>query len=374
MKKILHIIDNMGDGGAQRVVLDYLEHKSSLHKYELACLSLSCPTNSEYDKYIKIQNLPVSYLEYKRSEAKIAIVRKLLNWIRRTNAIRVFIKVNNVDAIHTHMTGIFYYMILIFFIFHGEKFHTMHADPYRISRKLVLISRFVFRYLDVHPIAVSEDQRKKAMRRYGLSHCDLVRNGVDIIGIKKYVGNLDKKTLRKKYGIPVQGFVIGSVGRLHFIKNFDLLIKIFDAYKKHSSDDVYLAIVGNGPEEGNLKKLIFELGVVNNVFLIGNVAHKEVYEFYKMIDIFMLLSQYESSSIVTLEAQAVGVRCLLSNSIPADVVYKHNVRRMDVSLGISEWCAAIQDNEYINRDVYDENTNDFSTVIHSLEYMYNKYF
>ena len=56
------------------------------------------------------------------------------------------------------------------------------------------------------------------------------------------------------------------------------------------------------------------------------------------------------------------------------VVYKHNVRRMDLSTDISEWCSVIKDNEYINREVCDEFDNDLSTVIHRLEYTYSKYF
>ena len=62
MKKILHIIDNMGDGGAQRVVLDYLERKGSLNKYDLEFLALNPPTNSTYDIYIKHNKLPFKYL------------------------------------------------------------------------------------------------------------------------------------------------------------------------------------------------------------------------------------------------------------------------------------------------------------------------
>lgn len=372
-KKVLHIIENMSDGGAQRVILDYLERKDSLQKYDLEFLSLSTPTNSTYDKFIKQKHLPFTYLEYKRSNMSFSCMRKVINWTRRIIASYRFIKERNVDVLHTHITPIFINLIVILIMFKGEKFHTMHSDPYRFSKRSVMFFRFVFKYLNVHPVAVSEAQCTKAIKRYGLFKCDLLRNSVDIAGIQKCVGDLDKIALRKKYGLPIKGKIIGSVGRLHPVKNYDLLIKIFDSYRKSNLDDIYLVIAGDGPEFGNLKRLICELNLENNVFLIGNMEHHEVYEFYKMIDLFMLLSRSEASSIVTLEAQAVGVRCLLSNNIPADVVYRRNVRRMDLSSGISVWRDAIDDDVFVNMQVYDKKDNDLSTVMERLEKIYDKY-
>ena len=90
-KKILHIISSMDDGGAQRVVLDYLERKGSLNKYDLEFLSLNPPTNSTYDIYIKHNKLPFKYLEYKRSNMRFSYIRKAINWIRRTIALYRFI-------------------------------------------------------------------------------------------------------------------------------------------------------------------------------------------------------------------------------------------------------------------------------------------
>lgn len=372
-KRILHVIGGMNDGGAQRVVLDYMERKSSLKQYDLLFLSLSGPIDSLYDKYIKENDLPMSYLKYRRSESRIGFIRKLLNWLRRTMAIWHFVKVNNIDAIHTHVTGIFINMFLILCIFKGEKFHTMHSDPYELPKGLVLLSKFLFFYKKVHPIAVSEGQCQKAICRYKLKNCDLVRNSIDVAGIQNYVADLDRISLRRKFKLPLKGFLIGSVGRLHFIKNYDLLIKIFYSYKSKTSEDVFLVIVGDGPEEENLKNLIAKLDLCSSVFLINSVSHHEVYEIYKMIDLFMLVSKLESSSMVTLEAQAVGTRCLLSRSIPADVVYRSNVRRMDLDADLNEWCIAINDDKYINDAVCHENEHDLRTIMKRLEDVYRKY-
>lgn len=373
MKKILHIIGSMGDGGAQRVVLDYLERKSSLHKYDLEFLALNPPTNSTYDVFIKNDNLPFAYLEYKRSNMRFSCMRKVINWTRRTMALYRFIQDHNVDAIHTHITPIFVNIIFVLIMFQGEKFHTMHSDPYRFSNVFVLLVKFVFHFLHVHPIAVSEVQRKKAMIRYGLPKCDLLRNSIDIDAIQQSVERMDKSALRRKYNIPEHGVVIGSVGRLHSVKNYDGLIKIFAEYKKNANMSVYLAIAGDGKERGNLISLAQKLGVADSVFLVGNIEIDHVYEFYKMLDIFVMTSHTEAAPMSFLEAQAVGVRCVVASSVDPSMVYRKNVRCMEPNASISDWCFAFSDTSYVNKNVFPSEEFDLSTVMERLEKIYNKY-
>ena len=373
MKKILHIIDNMGDGGAQRVVLDYLERKGSLNKYDLEFLALNPPTNSTYDIYIKHNKLPFKYLEYKRSNMRFSYIRKAINWIRRTMALYRFIQEHSIDALHTHITPIFVNIIFILIIFKGKKFHTMHSDPYRFSNLFVFLVKFVFHFLHVHPIAVSEGQRKKALIRYSLGECDVLRNSVDIATIKEFTDGKNNIELRKKYKLPENGFIIGSVGRLHPVKNYDGLLRLFAEYNQKHNRNSFLAIAGEGSERDKLLALAEMLEISEKVFLLGDIEHQDIYEFYKAIDLFMLVSHSESSSIVTLEAQAVGVRCLIADTIPEDVIYRSNVRRMNYNASYSEWISAMDDMDYINPLIYDAADNDLNTVMARLEALYDKY-
>lgn len=372
-KKVLHIISSMCDGGAQRVVYDYVQRKKQLDGYELIFLSLSPPTESTYDLNIRNHKYQFSYLNYKKSNCKIVFLRRMLNFLRRNMAIYKFVSNCHPDIIHTHITDIFRDLFGLFILFRGIKFHTMHSDPYRFSNRATMLSRFVFHWLNVHPIAVSEGQKKKAIQRYALADCDLLRNSIDINAIKKRVEKLDKIALRRKYNLPEHGFIIGSVGRLHAVKNYDGLLRIFAAYKHIRKRDAYLAIVGDGVERANLSAIAKELNITDSVFFVGNIEQNEVYEFYKLIDLFMLVSHSESSSIVTLEAQAVGVRCLLADTIPADVVYKGNVRRLALNSPVELWIKAVDDKTYINPHIFATEDNDLGTVMDRLKSIYDKY-
>lgn len=225
----------------------------------------------------------------------------------------------------------------------------------------------------MHPIAVSEGQRQKALIRYSLSECDVLRNSIDIAAIKEFADRKNNIELRKKYNLPGNTFIIGSVGRLHPVKNYDGLIKIFAKYNKERNKQSCLVIAGEGKERDNLLALAESLDISGNVFLLGDIEHHNIYEFYKAIDLFMLVSHSEASPIVTLEAQAVGVRCLIADTIPEDVIYRSNVRRMNYDASYSEWISAIDDMAYINPLIYDAADHDLNTVMARLEVIYDKY-
>lgn len=371
-KRVLHIISSMCDGGAQRVVYDYMQRKKQLDGYELVFLSLSPPTESTYDFNIRNHNYQFSYLNYKKSNCKIVLLRRMLNFLRRNMAIYKFVSNCHPDIIHTHITAIFQDLLILFILFRGIKVHTMHSDPYRFSNLATMLSKFVFHWLNVHPIAVSEGQKKKAIERYGLSDCDLLRNSVDIKFIQESVRDLDKTALRKKYNLPENAVLIGSVGRLHPLKNFDGLLKIFVEYKKKNENSC-LVIAGEGQEKQHLLSLASSLGVAESVFLIGNISLNEIYTFYKALDIFVMTSRTEAAPMVFLEAQAVGVRCVVANSVDKDMVFMSNVICMPPDASINDWCNAFDNKNYVNSNVRDSREFDLNTVMARLEVIYNKY-
>lgn len=372
-KRVLHIIESMCDGGAQRILFDYVQHKNELNGYELEFLSLSGSTNSPYDISINKNGYKFSYLCLEKSNHKVTVIRKLLNVVRFNIYVYKYIRKSQPDIIHTHITDIFRYMMISYMLFKGEKFHTMHSDPYRFSKLFVLLIKFVFHFLHVHPVAVSEGQKQKTLVRYSLNTCDLLRNSIDIVAIKDFVSGKNKIDVRKKYNLPENGFIIGSVGRLHPVKNYDGLLKLFAEYNQKHNRNSFLAIAGEGSERDKLLSLAEMLEISEKVFLLGDIEHQDIYEFYKAIDLFMLVSHSESSSIVTLEAQAVGVRCLIADTIPEDVIYRSNVRRMNYNASPSEWISAMDDTEYINPMIYDAADNDLNTVMARLEALYDKY-
>jgi len=109
-----------------------------------------------------------------------------------------------------------------------------------------------------------------------------------------------------------------SVGRLVKRKGFDILINAFSHLLKDIPPDVNLVIVGQGPEEVNLKNLIKSLGIENRVALKGNLDDSSLGAEYSKSRVFVLTNitlpngDTEGCPTVLLEAMAHGIPVVAS--------------------------------------------------------------
>ena len=102
----------------------------------------------------------------------------------------------------------------------------------------------------------------------------------------------------------LQNKVVLAVGRLDYIKGFDLLLKAWAIVCKETNDWI-LNIVGGGEEEVKLKQLAAELDITSRVIFWGQ--QKNVDQFYRKASIYCLSSRNEGFPMVLLEAQSYGL-------------------------------------------------------------------
>ncbi len=107
---------------------------------------------------------------------------------------------------------------------------------------------------------------------------------------------------------------IVSVGRLHPVKDFPTLIKVFSKVQKRVPDST-LTIVGGGDEHDNLSRLAESLGVSHKVKITGMVSKEEVQKYMLSSDIYVMTSLTECFPMVLLEASSVGLP-LVSFDVP----------------------------------------------------------
>ncbi len=112
----------------------------------------------------------------------------------------------------------------------------------------------------------------------------------------------------------LKGHTLISVGRLHPVKGFSDLLKVFSLVKKEIKD-AKLNIVGGGTEFENLKKEAEELGIINDVNMPGMVSGDEVNKLMIKSDIYVMTSLTECFPMVLLEASACGLP-LISFDVP----------------------------------------------------------
>lgn len=112
-----------------------------------------------------------------------------------------------------------------------------------------------------------------------------------------------KEELRKK--LFLGGYTIISVGRLVPWKGFSALIEIMP-HLLGRIPDAKLLIAGEGPDKTILEDRIKDLHLEQSVTLLGRLPQKDLFEYIKASDVFVLNTAYEGFSHQLLEVMALG--------------------------------------------------------------------
>lgn len=340
--KVMHMIWSMGDGGAQQVVINYLRDFNNDPDIDFRVYVYTKPTISKYDKEIEEKNFNVYYLNNPRTKIQIPYFKRFfqrpISKAAWANAIREF----KPDIVHVHissllaatMPGIIENKVPL-------RFDTLHSSPYRYKGRYKRIIVDAFKNQNVIPICVTKAQVHEAQDWYGITRYEVVRNGVDIEGIRAKC--CTKQAARTYYGLKNDTFVVIGVGRLNQIKKYDLLIEAFSKIYSINQNSILL-LAGDGEEKSNLRHLAEKLGVSNAVKFLGNVA--DVTKLYCAADVLAVTSDTESSSLVAIEAQVCGTRCVLSAGVPVESILLKNTQRLSKDASVNDWRDALMNDSY----------------------------
>ena len=167
---------------------------------------------------------------------------------------------------------------------------------------------------------------------------DVLPNAIDV---NQYIYSLDiRKTMRLEFNIASDTLVIGHVGRFCNVKNHDFLVDVFADLLKKKRDAV-LILVGQGEKQGLIRKKVQNMGIADNVLFLG--LRNDVCNILQMMDIFILPSLYEGVPVSIIEAQAAGLKCLVSSCIPIDCKLTNLVLQMKLEDGAKCWSNQILD-------------------------------
>jgi phosphatidylinositol alpha-1,6-mannosyltransferase len=111
------------------------------------------------------------------------------------------------------------------------------------------------------------------------------------------------------------GKVLMTVSRLSNFdryKGHDRVIRTLPRLLTQHPDTIYL-IVGDGDDRPRLEKLAVECGVAKKVQFTGSISPKELPDYFRLADVFVMPSTGEGFGIVFLEALATGIRVIAGN-------------------------------------------------------------
>jgi len=290
--------------------------------------------------------------------------------------ISALLKSERIDIVHTHnnYSG-FYGLAGAILAGIPTKVHGEHGV--NITNNLVqhVIERLIGKFTHL-TINVSEDISQILITKYSfpLDKVKTIINGVDTRRFHKKDKRDESTCKMRELHLDERSFVLGTVGRLCEFKNHKLLIKAMRILAKRN-DDVVLILVGNGPLYSPLTAAAQDLIDKKKVVFAG--VRTDIEDIYQCFDLLILPSnEGEGTSNVILEAMAVGVPVIASNTLGNRKIVRHKFNGLlfepDDVKDLKEKIIEVLSDEKL-RDILSQNA--WRTVYehHGLEAMVREY-
>lgn len=160
----------------------------------------------------------------------------------------------------------------------------------------------------------------------------VVNNGIDVDRFR--FSQSSRNQLRSRLLLSDAAPVFCHVGRFVSSKNHLFLLEVF-SYIASVLPDAYLLLIGGGSLEHDIRKRVESLGLSDRVLFLG--VQDDVATALMASDVFIFPSLWEGLGIAAIEAQASGLPCLLSSSLPAMSKVTPGARFIDLEEGAQAW-------------------------------------
>ena len=299
--KVLHIINNLGSGGAEKLLEDLIPLMNKMENVEADILLLTDEKNVFYDSLIN-KGVKVDVVKY----------RNMYN-IRNIFEIKKHIVDGDYDIVHTHTFPTQYWVALSRMFIENKKVKFITTEHSTHNRRR---EKFYFRYIDKliysqydSIISITEKTRDNLIDWIDPKHKKIdmhvvIENGVDIAKIKAALPYKKNELIN---GITENTKLICMVGRFSEAKDQPTLIRAISKLSR----DIHLILVGEGPLIADNKKLAEELGISDRVHFLG--FRQDIPRILKTVDIVVLSSNWEGFGLAAVEGMAAGKPVVVSD-------------------------------------------------------------
>ena len=301
--RVLYLMPGLGMGGSERVVCDCATHLDPGSFETSVGVLYGGDMKREFEAY----GVPIHSLR-EGVRSPLAAGRVLATQARLRRIAR------GVDIVHTHHLDMLFYAALAAVPRRPWKWvHTEHCIPTirdLYPPWLLRLGRHLLRLPDA---LVGVAAPTTAYYRSALPNVSertfTIPNGIEL---DHFTPSTDRLRNRRPPGLPVDAWIIGTVGRLRPQKNHALLVRAL-AKLLGSVPNAWLVIVGDGELEDSLRRLAAELHVLHRVAFLG--SRSDIPELLTSFDVFCLPSFFEGMPISLLEAMASELPVVASDVV-----------------------------------------------------------
>lgn len=312
MIRVLHIVGKMDRAGAETMLMnlyrqidrrevqfDFITFTQEKGDYDDEILSLGgrifpILANNSIERMFKLTNFLKQHSEY-----KIVHAHMLLN--------------NAFHLLAAKKAGIQHRI--------SHSHNTSNAKNGLIAKLYEKFARNLNKKLSTKKIACGDEAAEYLFKSN--KNVWILKNAIDLQLYNDI--SLSNKNYWKTIKSDIQELKIIQVGRLNKVKNHVFSLEIAKRLKEQGVNFTFF-IVGQGPFQDIIKKNIQDYGLEENVFLLG--VRNDVPNLMAGADVMLMPSLHEGFPVVLVEAQAIGLKSLISTNIS---------REVDLGVGLVEF-------------------------------------
>ncbi len=137
--------------------------------------------------------------------------------------------------------------------------------------------------------------------------------GVPSRHIKMITPAIDAVLFKRRREVATKQIHFLTIARLHWIKGLEYTLEALSILK-NQGHDFHFTIIGDGPERERLVFATHQLGLEKHVTFMGKLAPEEVKPHLENAEIYIQYSIQEGFCNAALEAQAMGLLCVVSDA------------------------------------------------------------
>lgn len=351
MKKIriVQFIPALTTGGAENLVKQYsLMLDKELFQLKVICLHNA---NSFLDLELKNDSIDIVYIDDIIDEMfrfLPTIGKKVMHRFFRLVIFKREIKKFKPDVVHYHLllSGYIKYARL-------EKstkiILTVHSEPKKLwndsrnRRNDFRDTKWLLENYSMKLVALHSEMKEQLMEMFNTNNVCIINNGIQM---ERFINLPPKDVLKERHSLPNDALIIGHVGRFVQVKNHFFLLEIFSQLLQMWPKAILL-LVGEGAEKKKIEARANELGIDEKVRFLG--TRSDVPEIMKLMDVLIFPSIYEGFSITLIEAQVIGLKCIVSDTIKKEHAISNLIEFKSLNDSAQKWAEATV--EFVSKQI-----------------------
>ena len=322
--RILQVVTHMNRGGLETMLMNYYRHIDR--------------NKVQFDFLVHRQERAAYDDEIESLGGKIYRLPRLVPWSKTyRRALNAFFKEHTeYKIVHVHQDCLSS-VILKAAKKHGIPVRIAHSHNANQDRNLrYIIKLFYKQFIPRYATDLFACGKQAGDWMFGGAPFQILNNAIDT-GLYQY-DSVRAKQVRQTFEIAENTTVIGHIGRFCPQKNHNFLMDIFHAFLK-IDPSAKLLLVGDGELRSAMEEKIHALGIEGSVILTG--VRSDVPDLLQAMDVFLFPSLYEGLPVTLVEAQAAGLPCVISNTIPIDCDLTKQIHRVSLEKTAETWAEKV---------------------------------